>query len=194
MSLQILLVLSTKPVTFALAFYSAEALPETALLVQDMRACLDLDRILADKDVALTEPVEVSAGGDFIEDLTKFRWSRRIDRDVRAIQLVKKAKGYTCEVCGLNFESRYGEIGKGFIEIHHLVPISELQGLMVSSLEPKIVSQLLLDAANLSRICAIYRSLSGFFFIIEGRRESCREPAAESPADSDSAKQSGKLE
>jgi 5-methylcytosine-specific restriction protein A len=53
--------------------------------------------------------------------------------DAQAIQLVKKAKGYTCEVCGLNFESRHGEIGKDFIEIRHLVPISELQGLMVSS-------------------------------------------------------------
>ena len=81
---------------------------------------------------ALTEPIEVSAG-EFIEDLTRFRWHRRIDRDARAIQLVKKAKGYTCEVCGFNFQSRYGELGKDFIEIHHLVPISELRGLMVSS-------------------------------------------------------------
>ena len=30
-------------------------------------------------------------------------------------------------------ESRYGKLGKDFIEIHHLVPISELRGLMVSS-------------------------------------------------------------
>jgi len=82
---------------------------------------------------AFTEPVEVPAGEEFIEDLTRFRWHRRIDRDARAIQLVKKAKGYTCEVCGFNFESRYGELGKDFIEIHHLVPISELRGLMVSS-------------------------------------------------------------
>jgi 5-methylcytosine-specific restriction protein A len=114
------------------AFYSPGALPEEALFIQDLRMCLDLYRILADKDVALTEPVEMSIGG-VIEDLSRFRWHRRIDRDARAIQLVKKAKGYTCEVCGLNFESRYGEIGKDFIEIHHLVPISELQGLMVSS-------------------------------------------------------------
>ena len=75
------------------AFYSAEALPEAARLVQNLRGCLDLYRILADKDVALTEPVEVPAGGKFIEDLTRFRWHRRIDRDARAIQLVKKAKG-----------------------------------------------------------------------------------------------------
>ena len=105
---------------------------EETLLTDDLRACLDLYRVLTDKDVALTEPVEIHIG-EVIEDLTKFRWHRRIDRDQRAIQLVKKAKGYTCEVCGFNFESRYGEIGKDFIEIHHLVPISELKGLVVSS-------------------------------------------------------------
>ena len=29
--------------------------------------------------------------------------------------------------CGLNFEDRYGRIGAGFIEVHHLQPVSELK-------------------------------------------------------------------
>jgi hypothetical protein len=56
-------------------FCSAEALPETG----DLRVRLDLYRIVADKDVALTEPVEVPVGA-FIEDLIRFRWDRRIDQ------------------------------------------------------------------------------------------------------------------
>jgi len=77
------------------AFYSAEALPEAARLVQNLRGCLDLYRILADKDVPLTEPSKCppEESSSRIEDLTRFRWHRRIDRDARAIQLVKKAKG-----------------------------------------------------------------------------------------------------
>jgi putative restriction endonuclease len=31
-----------------------------------------------------------------------------------------------CEVCNFNFEAIYGELGKGFIEAHHIKPISEL--------------------------------------------------------------------
>ncbi len=31
-----------------------------------------------------------------------------------------------CSVCGFNFESIYGELGKGFIHVHHLKPISEI--------------------------------------------------------------------
>lgn len=34
--------------------------------------------------------------------------------------------GCKCVVCGMDFEKRYGEIGKGFIHIHHVVPISTI--------------------------------------------------------------------
>ncbi len=33
--------------------------------------------------------------------------------------------GYVCQVCGLNFERAYGELGKAFIEVHHLHPVSQ---------------------------------------------------------------------
>lgn len=33
--------------------------------------------------------------------------------------------GYVCQVCGTNFESTYGELGKAFIEVHHLHPVSQ---------------------------------------------------------------------
>jgi len=32
--------------------------------------------------------------------------------------------GYTCVVCGFNFEKTYGQIGKDFIHVHHLTQIS----------------------------------------------------------------------
>ena len=34
--------------------------------------------------------------------------------------------GCKCQCCGLDFEDRYGEIGKGFIHVHHLKLISEI--------------------------------------------------------------------
>lgn len=33
--------------------------------------------------------------------------------------------GYVCQVCGVNFEQTYGAIGKDFIEVHHLYPVSQ---------------------------------------------------------------------
>jgi 5-methylcytosine-specific restriction enzyme A len=34
--------------------------------------------------------------------------------------------GARCYACGFEFEARYGEIGAGFIEVHHRVPVSTL--------------------------------------------------------------------
>lgn len=36
--------------------------------------------------------------------------------------------GYVCQVCGLDFTKAYGELGKDFIEVHHLTPISTTDG------------------------------------------------------------------
>ena len=33
----------------------------------------------------------------------------------------------SCEICGFDFSSVYGDIGQGFIEGHHIKPVSQLQ-------------------------------------------------------------------
>lgn len=43
-------------------------------------------------------------------------------------QLCLKHFGATCQACGMKFETAYGEIGKGYIEVHHLSPISQTGG------------------------------------------------------------------
>lgn len=51
-------------------------------------------------------------------------------RNPQLRQLCIEAHGnkYECVVCGMNFVNTYGEIGKEFIEVHHLYPISETDG------------------------------------------------------------------
>ncbi len=36
------------------------------------------------------------------------------------------AKGYSCSVCGMNFQRTYGELGREFIHVHHTVPVSKM--------------------------------------------------------------------
>ena len=36
--------------------------------------------------------------------------------------------GYDCQGCGMNFEKTYGEVGKNFIHVHHIIPISKRVG------------------------------------------------------------------
>lgn len=33
--------------------------------------------------------------------------------------------GAICKVCNMDFENRYGEIGRGFIHVHHIIPVSD---------------------------------------------------------------------
>jgi len=43
------------------------------------------------------------------------------------IKKIKKKLGYVCLSCNFDFEKVYGELGKEYIEAHHLTPISELK-------------------------------------------------------------------
>jgi predicted HNH restriction endonuclease len=48
------------------------------------------------------------------------------ERSSRARNLCIRQYGLTCRACGLDFEQRYGKLGKGFIHVHHIVGISKI--------------------------------------------------------------------
>lgn len=52
----------------------------------------------------------------------------KYERNPAARKACIDAHGCYCEVCNLNFEERYGELGKDFIHVHHVVPVSERGG------------------------------------------------------------------
>lgn len=52
------------------------------------------------------------------------KYERR--RELRSMAI--KLHGVECKVCGFNFERAYGEHAKGFIHVHHVVPLSTFDG------------------------------------------------------------------
>jgi predicted HNH restriction endonuclease len=48
------------------------------------------------------------------------------ERNQKAREKCIKEYGYACSVCEFNFEEVYGEIGTGYIHVHHLKPLSEI--------------------------------------------------------------------
>ncbi len=48
----------------------------------------------------------------------------RFERDPKNRSACIRVYGTVCAVCGFDFEKRYGAIGKGYIHVHHLVPLS----------------------------------------------------------------------
>lgn len=53
------------------------------------------------------------------------RYERNAEARSKAIEYHCK-NGIKCCICGFDFEKVYGELGKGFIHIHHITPISEI--------------------------------------------------------------------
>lgn len=52
----------------------------------------------------------------------------RRERNKKLRQACLDKYGYVCQCCGIDFEKVYGEIGREFIEVHHLFPISQTEG------------------------------------------------------------------
>ena len=52
--------------------------------------------------------------------------ANKYERNQKARKECVAKKGYQCLVCGRDFEATYGEIGKNFIHVHHLTPISTI--------------------------------------------------------------------
>jgi 5-methylcytosine-specific restriction protein A len=88
---------------------------------------------------------------EFLEGQILYRRHRSIERNAKLIKRAKKIaedKGnICCEVCGFDFEKVYGEIGKGYIECHHKIPVSEYEADMKTK-----VSDLALVCSNCHRM------------------------------------------
>ncbi len=50
----------------------------------------------------------------------------KYERSSIARQKCIEYNGCKCSICGIDFEKAYGEIGKGFIHVHHIVPLNKI--------------------------------------------------------------------
>lgn len=72
-----------------------------------------------------------------VQEVTTQRFSEGEEENIRGIRYERNPEarkkcidhyGCKCDVCGMDFEKTYGELGKGFIEVHHIIPISQRGG------------------------------------------------------------------
>ncbi len=118
-------------------YYSLEALHEHGLQgslagvveVKDEQ----LLRFLHEEDFTdtPTEPdssceVDYPADAQLYEGAVVQVLANRYERNRKAREQCIVLKGPRCAVCGMDFLETYGEIGRDFIHVHHLVPISSI--------------------------------------------------------------------
>jgi 5-methylcytosine-specific restriction protein A len=116
-------------------FYEAGSVPGDDMLAKDLQEMLGFYERLVVSEAAGEAVLDVDddkpIGLEF-EDATRFRIHKRIERRASLVKKVKKAKGCICEVCETNFAERYGTLGEGYIEAHHLKPLSSIKGTKVA--------------------------------------------------------------
>lgn len=85
-----------------------------------------LKQLMVTKDESFDDSIET-----VITDREGRRALKRHLAKERSLKLVAAFKNSLisneCWVCGFNFEKKYGLLGKGFIEAHHIKPISTLK-------------------------------------------------------------------
>ncbi len=85
-----------------------------------------------------TENKKIDGGfpeGKIFERIHKSR--ERNSKLIEAVKLSFKNKHgrLFCEICGFDFEKKYGIIGKSFIEAHHTIPVSEMKPNHITKIE-----------------------------------------------------------
>lgn len=72
---------------------------------------------------------------DVYESLAEGRktkvYATKYERNPRNREGAVRVHGMRCLICGFNFEENYGDIGRGFIEVHHKKPISSFEGELI---------------------------------------------------------------
>lgn len=99
----------------------------TAKLTDKKLVRIDNSWYASDKTQGTRLPEEVDPKEVFKEGAYKTVTVNQYERSAEARSKCLTYHGYKCAVCSFDFEETYGEIGKNYIHVHHIVPISEIR-------------------------------------------------------------------
>lgn len=95
------------------------------------------------------------------EGKAKYENSKSYERNLTNRREAIRIHGTKCSVCGFDFEKVYGKRGIGFIEVHHLTPLSESN----SEITVNPLTDLMPVCSNCHRM--IHRDRSHFLSVVE---------------------------
>ncbi len=80
-----------------------------------------------EEGVLSTLPEEVPTGGNFSEGAKSSITINAYERSAKARGACIAHHGVSCAVCSFDFEKAFGDLGAGFIHVHHIVPLSSIR-------------------------------------------------------------------
>lgn len=76
--------------------------------------------------VEITHPEEIENQSKLLEGSVISKLVNYYERNPSAREKCIEHFGFECKACNLNIEKKYGEIGKNFIHVHHITPLSKI--------------------------------------------------------------------
>lgn len=73
------------------------------------------------------------------EGKKKVYYTTKYERNTKNREAAVRIHGTKCMICGFDFEEKYGELGKGYIEVHHIKPLSEIDEEVVVNPETDLI-------------------------------------------------------
>jgi 5-methylcytosine-specific restriction endonuclease McrA len=66
-------------------------------------------------------------------------YTTKYERSSKNREAAIRIHGTKCMICGFDFEQKYGELGKGYIEVHHIKPLATLEQEVVINPETDLI-------------------------------------------------------
>ena len=121
--------------------YQIASLPAEHVLLDDLKEAVLLYRILILRGggVILSDEDAAEAGLEKASITEKRRYvaHRKLERNPKAAKAAKKIHGHICQACNFDFGAIYGKAAQGYIEAHHLIPLSEIPEGQSVELDPE---------------------------------------------------------
>lgn len=126
---------------------------------------------MANEDDTLESKVELELNVGMAEGKKVVYYTTKYERNFNNRLAAIKIHGTVCEVCNFDFEKFYGELGKDYIEVHHKVPLSQINEEIVVNPETDLVCL----CANCHRM--IHRKKNAILTIeeLKERYQSCKK-------------------
>lgn len=96
-------------------------------------------RNIAEQEINWNEETEHSESIGQTEGRRKVYYTTKYERNSKNREDAIRIHGTKCMICGFDFEKKYGELGKGYIEVHHIKPLSELTEEIVINPETDLI-------------------------------------------------------
>lgn len=96
-------------------------------------------RSMSTSDINLTEESKQEELQPQTEGRKTVYYTTKYERSVQNREAAIRIHGTKCMICGFDFEKKYGELGKGYIEVHHIKPLSEMDEEVIVNPEKDLI-------------------------------------------------------